>query len=116
MFSAQYLPSGATVFSPWFERQGDFLRATADLAQLGSGAQLVVEVFTKNKEDTSDGTNADSGATTKITLTTATRGTTDWGPSLSPALKELVRYKYTVTTNWVLFRMLTPVWFNAVKV
>ena len=32
MFSAQYLPSGATVFSPWFERQGDFLRATADLA------------------------------------------------------------------------------------
>ena len=76
----------------------------------------MVEVFTKNKEDTSDGTNADSGATTKITLTTATRGTTEWGPSLSPALKELVRYKYTVTTNWVLFRMLTPVWFNAVKV
>jgi hypothetical protein len=29
MFSAQYLPSGATVFSPWFERQGDEARAVA---------------------------------------------------------------------------------------
>lgn len=118
MFTAQYLPTGTTIWSPWFSRQGDYLRPTLEVvANGGSSPTITVKVYTKNTEDTTDGTNADSGTT--ITGTTAgTRYTAEWVPSpnASHGLDELVRYQFAVTGSsaWVLFRMLTPVWFNKV--
>jgi len=121
MFDAQLLFPGASpgtgikVYSPWFPRQGDSLRATAELVHV-NGATLKVTVFSKNTEDTGDGTNADAGTT--ITLAAAGRTTAEW-TSGTATLKELVRYRFEVTgtlvSDWVLFRMLAPVWFDSVR-
>jgi len=121
MFDAQLLfpgsvpATGIMVYSPWFPKQGDSLRATAELVQV-NGATLKVEAFSKNTEDTGDGTNAD--AATNITLAATGRTTAEW-TSGTATLKELVRYRFkvtgTVVSDWVLFRMLAPVWFDSVK-
>lgn len=121
MFDSQLLfcgsvpATGILVYSPWFPRKGDSLRATAELVQVNGGT-LKVEVFSKNTEDTGDGTNAD--AATNITLAATGRTTAEW-TSGTATLKELVRYRFkvtgTVVSDWVLFRMLSPVWFDTVK-
>lgn len=113
MFQAQLLirPSASdlSVFSPWFDRGGDHLRATVDVVAL-QGATLTVKVFTKNREDTGDGVEVEG---VSIVSTTVGRSAAEWD-----GLEELVRYEFTVGTasaNWVLFRMLDPVWFDAVS-
>ena len=118
MFDAQVLFRGCIVFSPWYPRGGDNCRQTMEIVHV-SGATLKVELFTKNKEDAGDGANADAAGTpVDITSNTAGRTTQEWLSRSTIGLKELVRYKFTVTgTNafdWVLFRMLTPQWFNSV--
>ncbi len=111
MFQAQYLFSGASVFSPWMPRQGDDLRVTAELVDKAT-ANLEVRVFHKNREDTTNGTDAD--ASTTITLSSVGRADAEW-----TGLEELVRYKFTSTgttaSHYVLFRILSPVWFDAVQ-
>jgi len=125
MFDAQLLfpgsvPStGIKVYSPWFARQADSARVTLEVVQI-NGATIVVEVFTKNTEDDGDGLNADSaGAPTKITANVVGRTTTEWLWAGTISLKEMVRYRYTITGNevsdWVLFRMVSPAWFDSVK-
>ena len=121
MFDAQLLFPGAVpatgimVYSPWFPRGADSFRATVDIVQV-NGATLKIEVFSKNTEDTGDGTNAD--AATSISSAAAGRSTAEW-TSGTATLKELVRYRFKVTgtavSDWVLFRMLTPVWFNTAR-
>lgn len=117
MFQGQILNSGSSVYSPWMDRGGDFLRATVEVIDLGASGKLRVQVYTKNKSDTTNGAEVNSG--TKIELTSAGRAVEEWGPGTGIGLKELVRYKFTnyETTNtaaWVLFRTLSPLWFNAV--
>lgn len=124
MFDAQLLfpgsspETGIIIFSPWFPRGGDHLRATLEVAQI-NGATIKVEVFTKNTEDGGDGQDADNTFGTNITTNVIGRTTQEWYSSGNIALKELVRYRYTVTgsnvSDWVLFRMLAPIWFDAVK-
>jgi hypothetical protein len=121
MFQAQYLPAPTTpteVFSPWMPRGGDYVRITAELVAKSATGQLVVKLFTKNSEDTSDGADVDSGTPTEIELTAVGRETVEWNPSTGSGLKELVRYKFIATgeaaTDWVIFRVLAPVWFDAV--
>jgi len=69
--------------------------------------------------DSGDGSDADGG--TSIVASATGRSTAEW-TSGTAALRELVRYQYTVqstgigATDWVLFRMLAPVWFDTVKV
>jgi hypothetical protein len=113
MFESQVLFKGSTIVSPWFPRRGDNVRCTIDVAAI-SGATIEVHVFTKNTEDMGDGTDANAGIT--LSLNATGRDSDEWARTL----KELVRYKYIVTgTNaydWVLFRMLAPVWFDSVKV
>jgi hypothetical protein len=113
MFDAQLLMAipdeGCQVFSPWFPRGGDFLRATLEIVASG-GANLDVEIFTKNNEDTGNGTPVPAPA---ISRTAKGRYDEEWGPD---QLLELVRYRFTATgdtAQWVLFRMLPPVWFDA---
>jgi len=111
MFQAQLLireqSADTKVYSPWFPREGDFLRGTAEFVA-GNGV-LTVKVFTKNNEDTGNGTEI---AGTSISLSSAGRGDAEW-----TTIKEMVRYEFTVgdaAGEWVLFRMLSPTWFDAV--
>jgi hypothetical protein len=124
MFDAQLLfcgsvpATGIKVYSPWFPRQADHLRASLEVVQI-NGATIKVEVFTKNSEDSGDGADADSGGGTFISTNAVGRTTTEWYSTGTVTLKEMVRYRFTVTgtlvSHWVLFRMLSPIWFNAVK-
>lgn len=125
MFEAQLLQSQVdtsySVFSPWMFRGGDALLATLEVVEVGdSGGSVVVEVFTKNTEDTGEGENADSTSTKKITGNSVGRTSLEWESGVANVdLLELVRYKFTIGgsdagDDWVLFRMLSPVWFDSV--
>lgn len=116
MFQAQLLIASGTsskVFSPWMARRGDNLRATAELVDVsGTGATLTVRVFTKKADESGDGT--DANASTTISLTAAGRSDAEWSGN---ELLDMVRYQFEVgdsTGDWVLFRMLSPVWFDSV--
>lgn len=117
MFDAQLLfpgASGATlsVYGPWFPKRGDSAVFTMEVVQVNS-CKLTVDVFTKNSEDTGDGAAAGGSAITRSTVGRTSGERT--------SLKELVRYKFTVTgqtpatTDWVLLRMVQPAWFNTVS-
>jgi len=111
-FEAVLLPSGASVFGPWLEREADNLRATADLIAK-DGSNLTVRLYSKDQEDSGDGSEV--SATRKITASTTGRKVQEWNPGAGAGLKELVRYKFqcsTVEGGWVLFRMLGPIWFD----
>lgn len=113
MFQAQLLirpsTSDLSVYNPWFNRGGDYLRTTLDPVGL-QGATLTVKVLITNRQDSGDGVEIEG---TSIVGTTVGRSTAEWG-----GLEELVRYEFTVGTasgNWALFRMLDPVWFDGVS-
>lgn len=124
MFEGQMLikgsGSGTIVFSPWFPRHGDSVRCALDLEAATTNGTLTVDLFTKNTEDTGDGSNSDSSGSAKITSTAGTPGryAAEWVSKGTIGLKELVRYRFTAggsaATDWVLFRMLPPVWFDSV--
>jgi len=113
MFEAQYLLEGATVYGPWVARGGDNLLFTADLVSLSDG-KLEVRVYHKALEDEGDGVSV--GPTLVATAV-------GQSARITKGLKDLVRYQYkSVSTagsptdiDRVLFRMLTPVWFDAVQ-
>ena len=117
MFEAQYLmtkdsSTGIVVFGPWFPRGGDNMRATIDILD-AIGATITVAAYHKNRDDTGDGTSL---ATLFSAITAIGRSNAE-----TKALKELVRYVYTVkasvsnTLGWVAFRMLAPVMFDTVS-
>jgi hypothetical protein len=122
MIDGTLIFQGTTVFSPWFPRGGDFVTVTAELIAK-SGGTLKIELFHKNANDPGDGANVDTAGTPKsITFNNPTppvRTSTDWAKSATIAgLKELVRYKFTMTgsgSEWMLFRMLPPVWYDKVE-
>ena len=122
MFDGQLLFPGAagaaqSYLGPWMNRGGDNMRVTVDILGRVS-SQLTIRVFTKNREDSGDGVDADAG--TSIVATSTGRSSAEW-TSGTAALRELVRYKYTIQStgsgagDWTLFRMLTPIWFDTVK-
>lgn len=116
MFESQYLFQGDSVYSPWMSRQGDFMRPIFQAASLSANTDAGLEVFHKNSEDAGPGTLA---STTKVTASDAGYATAEFS-----SLKELVRYKFFCTVRKgtsasdqnVLFRTLSPVWFDAVHV
>ncbi|MBK8977628.1 MAG: hypothetical protein IPM29_17095 [Planctomycetes bacterium] len=124
MYDSQILiakSAAYSVYSPWFPRSGDYLTVTLEVTAV-DGAEIKVEVFTKNREDSGDGDNAQTG-TLNITRSTIGIQSETWrsgpgsGSSTNATLDELVRYKFTITTTtpgkWIAFRMLPPVWFDA---
>ncbi|MBK8101708.1 MAG: hypothetical protein IPK26_31890 [Planctomycetes bacterium] len=113
--------SSVILFSPWFQRGGDYATFTAEAVALaGTGAKLTVRAFHKNAEDTGDGVDVNSATT--IELTTATRTPATWpvqDTSTVKGFKQLVRYQFkleaTSGTAYATFRMLSPIWFDNVK-
>jgi hypothetical protein len=120
MFEAQLLPGGVTIFGPWMNRQADNVRCTVEVVALASSPTLEVSLETKNSEDAGDG-QVTGGPT--LSASSVGRVTDEWDSQDlvnggSTGLLELVRYKYVTigdSTDWVLFRMLNPNWFDSVK-
>ena len=119
MIDATLLMAPTTVFSPWFPRQADMLRVTAELIALSGATTLLVELFTKNAEDPGNGNPVDEGV--EIQLTSVGRSTIEWKTVVSEeGVQQLLRCRYTVTTGeetqaWALFRLLPACWFDAVS-
>jgi len=125
MFQAQMLIRGSAttkVYSPWFPRGGDSVIISADLvAFAGTTPTLTVRLYTRASEAVGDGGTAVTpspiaGGT--IVLTAAGRGSCEYASGASTGLNELVRYGFECSGSagdWVLFRVLPPVWYDAVK-
>ena len=125
MFQSQILMTDSIVevYSPWSPRSGDHGRFTVDVVSVGQSgggaAEIAVRAWTKRADDTGEGADADT--TVSIVRTTVGRTTQEWISTTSTGFKDLVRYKFSISntsdmgTVWVLFRMLPPVWFDAVK-
>jgi hypothetical protein len=119
MIDATLLFHGMTVFSPWFPKQADMLRVVAECIALNA-ATLTIQLYTKNPEDPGDGDPVDE--TVEITLDSIGRSApAEWGPPGDEGVLGLLRFRYEVTgdtpdpNEWILFRLLPAVWFNAVK-
>ena len=117
MIDATFLFAGTVVYSPWFPRQADMLRVTAECVAVNN-TSLEIELYTKNQEDTGDGEPVDD--TVSITLSAAGRSTAEWKTvGGKEGVQQLLRFRYTVgtdpTNEWILFRLLPAVWFDAVK-
>jgi len=116
-YQAVLIHNGTEVFSPWIERKGDYLRATLDVVHGNTGTALEVRLYSKNKDDSGDGSEVD--ASTYVSTAATGRITVEWGSDTGTGLKELVRYWFSCGgspgATWIVFRMLSPVWFDAVR-
>lgn len=117
------------VYSPWFPRGGDYGLFTVEAIKFSNTSddhlKLKVDMVHKNSSDPGNGTDI-SNSTFSVAGNAATmRVTMDMSTAVSgfTGFKELVRYKFTVTTTdspattvslWATFRMLAPVWYDKV--
>ena len=120
MFEAQLLirnqwaQDDVELYSPWFGRGGNYLTATVDVVDFDGGKsnKIEVDVVTKKSEETGDG----DVVGTAIAATGTGRFRNEYGPGV---LEDLVRFRFTIpgggAGDWVLFRMLGLVWFDAVE-
>lgn len=118
MFEAQLLiaEEGAgndvEVFSPWFPRAGNNIRVIVDMVKRES-IDLTVELYSKKSDETGNGAVVSGGS-----MTVSSEGRTIKEYS---GLEDMVRYRFELRGatgsggDWVLFRMLSPVWFDAVE-
>jgi hypothetical protein len=127
MFDSQTILAASTaatvLYSPWFPRGGDhaiFGLEVQGWSESNAGTKLKIEVFHKKREDSGDGAIAGVSGTDHITIesddSTPWRSTRDWG---SVGFYDLVRFKITFTANsatqWAIFRILAPIWYDSVK-
>lgn len=116
-YPAQTLEVESQIFSPWFPRQGDNLRATADILELGSNTVVSVRLFTKKHDSSGDGKNVDP--TVVLRGNSTGRFVAEWGPWTIRGLQSLVRYQMTVETTGgrqpATFRILHPIWFDSIR-
>lgn len=117
MIDGQLLMRGTTVYSPWFPRQADRLIVTAELIAV-EGATLSIALYTKNKDETGDGSDVDTDTT--ISLSSTGFGTAEWKTEAAmTGVEQLLRFRYAVTGaaagDWALFRLLPAAWFDAIE-
>jgi hypothetical protein len=125
MFDAQTIQmQGATstdLYSPWFPRGGDYGLFTLEAIKMSttsSALVLTVQMVSKNTSEPGDGANVGSSFNRDGSqIATTPRITSD---VTTTGFEELVRYKFTLSnasgsgTNWAVFRMLAPVWYDKV--
>lgn len=106
MFDAQTITLQGTgsanpstvLYSPWFPRGGDYGIFTLEVAKMSdtsSTFSLKVEFFHKNTSDTGDGSVIPSNDITIAGNASSFRASKD----VTAGFKELVRYKFTLTTT-----------------
>lgn len=103
--------SETILFSPWLNRSADNAVFTYEEIQLGgSSTQLEVKVYTKNTEETGDGSARSE--------TFASVGSSSVKTARFNGLEEMVRFRFRVhsgsigETNFAIYRMLEPTWFD----
>ncbi len=117
MIDGTILFDGMVVYSPWFLRQADMLRVTAECIAV-SGATLTIDLYTKDSEDPGNGLPVDEN--TSITLSATGRSTAEWKTVANEeGVQQLLRFKFTLgaeaSNRWILYRLLPAVWFDAVS-
>jgi hypothetical protein len=127
MFDAQTITNEASlaateVFTPWFPRGGDHAVFTLEVVAWSNNSgsnTLSLEIYHKTRDDSGDGALAGVSGTDLIQMAAsggATRTKRDWG---SVAFKELVRFRLSYDAGsgaqWALYRILPPLWYDAVK-
>ena len=124
MFDAQTIQMQGTtstdLFSPWFSRGGDYGLFTLEVIKMSTTSAdliLTVQMVQKNTSVTGNGTNVGSSFNRNGSHIASTpRITSD----ITAGFEELVRYKFTLSnasgsgTNWAVFRMLSPMWYDKV--
>ncbi len=98
-------------YTPWFQRGADNAVFTYEIIQaLASGGSFAVVVLHKNREDQGAEGAAVSGATFSQI------GTSGFFEAKAVGLKELVRFKITVTpagvSDGVVYRFLSATWYS----
>ncbi|MCB9583767.1 MAG: hypothetical protein H6718_00125 [Polyangiaceae bacterium] len=106
MYIGQFLPNGAIIFSPWFPREADNAIFTFETIDNDGSGSLTVDVYHKNTEDPGP------GAALSATAAFSAIGSTNYKSGRFVGIKEMVRFRYTGSGGWVIFRMLHPTWFN----
>jgi hypothetical protein len=120
VIDATLLFHGTTVFSPWFPRRADMLRVVAECIAL-SDCAITIRLYTKDAETAGDGDPVD--AAVALTMNSVGRSSVaEWTTSIGePGVLQLLRFQYEVTgdngdpNEWILFRLLPAVWFDAIK-
>lgn len=114
MFEAQLLITDSNapeVYSPWFPRRGDNARFTLEIVAKSGSTKLTVALYTKTPDASGDGSTIGSP------VDIGSVGRTEFDSDSEMA--QLVRYKFLAssgsTGDWILFRLLPPVWFDSVK-
>jgi hypothetical protein len=124
MYDAQTITCADTtatnVYSPWFPRGGDYGLFTLEVSSMSSSSStlsLTVQMIHKNSAEAGDGGSVGSSFSRTGSNYGATPRTTG---TITAGFKELVRYKFTLALssgsgqNWAIFRMLPPIWYDAV--
>jgi hypothetical protein len=123
MFDAQTLyvhdDTATAVFSPWMPRGADYGIFIVDVDNFSASSAdfvLTVDIVHKNSEDAGNGTTA---GTITVASNNWASDTTNFLTTVTTGLKELVRYKFTLEhstgsgTNFAIFKMRQPQWFDA---
>lgn len=128
MFDSQTIQcqgtTATTVYSPWFPRGGDYGIFTVEVASFSASHanfSLSVQMIHKNSDEVGD--TGSGGGTVGSAFSVVSTGGPRTSSDITAGFKELVRYKFTLQyittgtgTNWAIFRMLPPIWYDAVKV
>lgn len=124
-FPAQNMQIDEKIYTDWFPRGGDdaIFRAILVDAEMGGSplaplGEVTIDVFTKNADDTGDGT-AVSGAQMVLGGPVATVGGVSQQLVISTSstgLKELLRFKMVAADGWITPMLLPPVFFDSGRV
>lgn len=99
--------------TPWFDKGADNAYFTYEIIHqnFGSGGSISVTVYTKNRED--------AGSESATTFSFTQIGSTAFYHAACTNLKQLVRFKITVTPGssptgpeGVCYRILPPTWYD----
>ncbi len=117
MYPAQLVEVGAgqtvELFGDWEDRQRTSFLLSIELAEASTDVEVEVEIFTKNREDGGDGTEASGGPILQEDPGISNPAT------FQATLKEIVRTKLIVRSvgskGFAIVRMLPKIWYDAVK-
>jgi hypothetical protein len=112
MFDAQYVFKDTTVYSPWFEREGDYLIVFGELLQVNGGtSKLEVFMYSKSAMESGDGAVSVSPRLSISSVGSDDREYTD----AQDLVRLRIRNPSTTSGDYILYRIIGMIWYDAVK-